>query len=250
MITVIVPVHNEAANIAPLLAKIADAAKTAPVTEIIYVDDASTDETPAALAAACAAHPLLRVIRHGERCGQSAALWTGIAAAKNPLVATLDGDGQNDPGDVAKLYTQYRAAGEGRVMVAGQREKRHDNLVRRLSSRVANKVRSAMLRDGVRDTGCSLKLFRREDFLQLPRMNHLHRFLPALMQREGVRVVLCDVGHFPRAHGVSKYGTWDRLWVGIADLWGVRWLQSRAFRQVEIAEVTKGKKDARTVDAA
>lgn len=250
MITIVIPVHNEADNIAPLMDKIAAAAKAAPITEVIYVDDGSTDGTPAALAAACAAHKMLRVIRHGGKCGQSAALWTGIAAAKNPLIATLDGDGQNDPADIAKLYERYKAAGEGQVMVAGQREKRHDNAVRRISSRVANKVRSALLKDGVRDTGCSLKLFRRGDFLMLPRMNHLHRFLPALMQREGVTVALCDVGHFPRAHGVSKYGMWDRLWVGIADLFGVRWLQARAFKRVETSEVTKGKSDDRIVDAA
>lgn len=250
MITIVIPVHNEAANIAPLMDKIAAAAKASPVTEVIYVDDGSTDGTPGALDAACAAHKFLRVIRHGGKCGQSAALWTGIAAAKNPLVVTIDGDGQNDPADIAKLYAQYCIAGEGRVMVAGQREKRHDNIVRRLSSRIANKVRSAILKDGVRDTGCSLKLFRRDDFLLLPRMNHLHRFLPALMQREGVKVTLCDVGHFPRAHGVSKYGMWDRLWVGIADLFGVRWLQARAFRRVDITETTKGQKNDRVVDAA
>lgn len=250
MITVIVPVHNEADNVIPLVEKIAAAAGTAPITEVIYIDDGSTDGTPAALDKACAAHKFLRVIRHGGKCGQSAALWTGIAAARNKLIATLDGDGQNDPADIAKLYEQYLAAGQGRVMVAGQREKRHDNIVRRLSSRIANKARSALLRDGVRDTGCSLKLFTRDDFLLLPRMNHLHRFLPALMQREGVRVVLCDVSHHPRAHGVSKYGMWDRLWVGIADLFGVRWLQSRAFKRVEVTEVTKGKTNDRVVDAA
>ena len=250
MITVIIPVHNEADNIAPLMDKIAAAAKGAPITEVVYVDDGSTDGTPAALDRACAAHKFLRVVRHGGKCGQSAALWTGIAAAKNKLIATLDGDGQNDPADIAKLYEQYLAAGAGRVMVAGQREKRHDNLVRRLSSRIANRVRSALLKDGVRDTGCSLKLFTRDDFLMLPRMNHLHRFLPALMQREGVTVALCDVSHHPRAHGVSKYGMWDRLWVGIADLFGVRWLQSRAFKRVETVEVTKGKSNDRVVDAA
>jgi len=241
MITVVVPVHNEVANIEPLLDKIATATQTVPITEVIYVDDCSRDGTPAVLEKACAAYPFLRVICHRGRCGQSAALWTGISHAQNGIIVTLDGDGQNDPVDIAKIYDQYCVAGAGRVMVAGQRKKRHDNVVRRVSSRIANRVRSSLLKDGVRDAGCSLKLFRRDDFLMLPRMNHLHRFLHVLMQREGVTVVLCDVVHHPRRHGVSKYGVWNRLWVGIVDLFGVRWLQRRAFDPVDIAEVTKGK---------
>jgi dolichol-phosphate mannosyltransferase len=253
MITIVVPVHNEADNIFPLMEKITEAAKTAPITEVIYVDDGSTDATPEKLSEAAAKHKMLRVLRHSVKSGQSAGLWTGISHARNGLIVTLDGDGQNDPADIALLYDAYQHAfieRAGRIMVAGQREKRHDSRVRRMSSRIANKVRSRMLSDGVRDTGCSLKLFTRDDFLMLPRMNHLHRFLPALMMREGVRVVLRDVSHSPRLHGASKYGTWDRLWVGIADLFGVRWLQSRAFCVTEISEITRSKANERVSDAA
>jgi dolichol-phosphate mannosyltransferase len=238
MITVVVPVMNEESNIAPLLKEIDAAAKTCPISEILYVDDGSSDRTYDALLAEKARYPALRVLRHSRRSGQSAALWTGVHAAGNELVVTLDGDGQNDPADISRLYGLYAAQprAAGGVMIAGERARRHDNLVRRLSSRWANGIRAAILKDKTRDTGCSLKLFRRGDYLALPYFNHMHRFLPALMLRGGVRVVHVPVSHRPRGAGTSKYGTLDRLFVSVSDLCGVRWLQKRANPQPEIYE--------------
>lgn len=237
MITVVVPVMNEEKNIEPLLREII--AVDAPISEIIYVDDGSTDHTHDILKSLRREHVALRIIKHEKRSGQSAALWTGIKAAGNNLIATLDGDGQNDPADIALLYKVYQksqATNSGRVMVAGQRRKRRDSLAKRLSSRFANKLRSCLLKDQTRDTGCSLKLFRRHDYLALPYFNHMHRFLPALMIREGVKIVHVDVSHRPRTSGVSKYGTFDRALVGVSDLVGVRWLQTRAPSHTEIYE--------------
>lgn len=228
MITVVVPVMNEEKNIEPLIKEIS--AANAPISEIIYVDDGSTDSTLKILQSLRIKHPYLRVIRHAKRSGQSSALWTGIRAAGNDLIATLDGDGQNDPADIALLYRAYQDEAlryNRRIMVAGQRIKRHDSLAKRLSSRFANKLRSWVLQDNTRDTGCALKFFRRHDYLSLPYFNHMHRFLPALMMREGIRIVHVDVRHRPRTNGVSKYGTLDRALVGISDLMGVRWLQKR-----------------------
>lgn len=239
MITVIVPVMNEEDNLESLLAEIDAASKTTPISEIIYVDDGSTDNSFALLQSLRDRYAALRVIRHDRRAGQSAALWTGIKAAGNTLIATLDGDGQNDPADIALVYKAYQDAlpihGE-KVMVAGQRKKRQDSLVKRLSSRIANKIRSGLLKDGTRDTGCALKFFRRRDYLDLPYFNHMHRFLPALMIREGAAIVHVDVSHRPRTKGASKYGTIDRLMVGITDLLGVRWLQTRGPAHVHAVE--------------
>lgn len=228
MITVVVPVLNEEKNIEPLIAEISST--QAPVSEIIYVDDGSTDQTLSILKSLRCRYPALRIIRHDKRSGQSSALWTGIKAAGNDLIATLDGDGQNDPADIALVYKAYEKtmpACNGRVMVAGQRIKRQDSVAKKLSSRFANRLRSRMLKDSTRDTGCSLKMFRRRDYLDLPYFNHMHRFLPALMIRNGVKIVHVDVSHRPRTSGVSKYGTLDRALVGISDLLGVRWLQMR-----------------------
>lgn len=237
MITVVVPVLNEEENIEPLIREISAAA--APVSEIIYVDDGSTDQTLAILKSLRHKYPALRIIRHSTKSGQSSALWTGIKAAGNDLIATLDGDGQNDPADIALVYKAYKEAlpaREGRIMVAGQRKKRQDSFAKRISSRFANKLRSSLLKDQTRDTGCSLKLFRRRDYLALPYFNHMHRFLPALMIREGVKIVHVDVSHRPRTSGVSKYGTLDRALVGISDLIGVRWLQMRGPANLHIHE--------------
>lgn len=237
MITVVVPVMNEEKNIEPLIKEIS--AADAPISEIIYVDDGSTDQTPEVLKALRFKYPALRVIRHNVKSGQSSALWTGIKAAGNDLIATLDGDGQNDPADIALVYKAYadaRCGKDGRIMVAGQRKKRQDSLTKRLSSRFANKLRSTILKDQTRDTGCSLKLFRRNDYLALPYFNHMHRFLPALMIREGVKIVHVDVSHRPRTSGISKYGTLDRALVGVSDLIGVRWLQTRAPANINIHE--------------
>ena len=239
-VSVVVPVYNEMDCIGPLVAEIDTAARDFPLTEIVVVDDCSDDRTPSVLQELKSKYPKLRVIRHAERSGQSTGLWTGISHAMGQLIVTLDGDGQNNPADIPLLYKQYESTAANmntrRVLVAGQRIKRQDNNVRKISSRIANKVRAFMLKDGVRDTGCSLKLFRREDFLSLPFFNHLHRYIPALMLARGVQLTLVDVSHRPRLQGVSKYGLWDRLWVGIADLFGVRWLLSRTKPVIKVTE--------------
>lgn len=230
MISVVVPVYNEAENIAPLVAEIAALKNRVPLGEIIYVDDGSSDHTLQELARIQPIEPLLRVIRQSPRSGQSCATWTGVRAATQPIVVTLDGDGQNDPEGIVAMFATFmeKATHTPHVMVAGQRARREDNLMRKISSRTANRVRSAILKDGVSDTGCALKMFRRDDYLALPYFNHMHRFLAALMQRQGVVVALSPVRHRPRTRGISKYGVMNRLWVGIVDLAGVRWLQSRA----------------------
>ena len=228
------PVKNEAGNIMPLIAEIRAALAGGPGFEIVYVDDGSTDETPGQLAAARLVAPELRVVTHRMSCGQSAALRTGVMNAKGTLIATLDGDGQNDPADLPRLIAEFLnpASAIELGMIAGQRVKRNDTLIRRWSSRIANKVRASMLKDDTPDTGCGLKLFAREAFLRLPYFDHMHRFLPALMKREGYVVGLEAVGHRPRLSGRSKYGINNRLWVGIVDLFGVYWLQRRMRRPV------------------
>lgn len=248
MISVIIPVHNEQDNIVSLLSEIERAALAAPISEVIYIDDASTDKTPQILKQARERFPFLRVIRHSVRSGQSAAFMTGARAAGNAILVFMDGDGQNDPADVAKLLAAYQTASNKnrKVMVAGQRQKRQDNALRRISSRLANRIRSWLLKDGTRDTGCSLKLIGREDYLRLPFFNHMHRFLPALLIRDQVQIMHVDVSHRPRQAGVSKYGFWNRFWVGILDLLGVKWLMMRAlppdYNATEIIEISDQEK--------
>jgi dolichol-phosphate mannosyltransferase len=198
--------------------------------EVLTVDDGSTDATPARLAEATRAYPRLRVVRHARSCGQSTALHTGVRYARGAWVATLDGDGQNDPADVPRLLAIARdpAAPAGLHLVTGRRRRRHDSVLRRLSSGVANRVRAALLHDETPDTGCGLKVFRRDAFLALPYFDHMHRFLPALILRAGGRVLSVPVAHRPRLHGRSHYGVGNRLWVGIVDLLGVMWLLRRA----------------------
>ncbi|MCD8494196.1 MAG: glycosyltransferase family 2 protein [Alphaproteobacteria bacterium] len=229
MLSVIVPVYNEQDNIQPLIEEIVAVSNRAGVSEIVYVDDGSTDGTPAILEDIKKTTPLLRVIRHKVRAGQSAAFLSGVQAAHGKLIVLMDGDGQNDPRDIETLLQAYNAHANQneKRMVAGQRAKRQDNMIRKISSRLANKIRAAMLKDGIRDTGCSLKLIRREDYLSLPYFNHMHRYLPALLIRDHVQILTADVSHRPRERGVSKYGFWDRLWVGVYDLIGVRWLLQR-----------------------
>jgi glycosyltransferase involved in cell wall biosynthesis len=228
-LAVVVPVKNEAENVAPLVAEIEAALEGVVDYELIYVDDGSGDATAARLAEARAARPRLRVLRHARSCGQSTAIRSGVRAARAPLIATLDGDGQNDPADIPALLAVMRAAPDAaRLLVTGQRLRRRDSWLKRISSRVANAVRGALLGDGTPDTGCGLKLFRRDAFLELPYFDHMHRFLPALMIRAGGRVVSVPVRHRPRERGRSNYGTLDRLWVGMIDLAGVAWLQRRA----------------------
>ena len=236
--TVVIPAYNEEC-IGPLLLEVIGACRQLPVREIIVVDDGSTDQTSERAIAASGESNMLRIVRHSRRRGQSRALLTGIRAASEDLIVTLDADGQNDPADFAKLFAAYVSgqAQTTRMLIAGQRLDRRDPLVRRLSSRIANCVRATLLDDNVRDTGCSLKLFRRQDFLELPFFDHIHRFIPAMMKASGIKVVLVDVSHRPRTAGLSKYAVWDRLWVGIHDLIGVRWLMKRQVANVELEDV-------------
>jgi glycosyltransferase involved in cell wall biosynthesis len=236
-VSIVVPVKNEARNIAPLVAEISAALAGSPSFEIVYVDDGSTDATPAAIAALRADRPWLRQIRHALSCGQSAAVRTGVRHAKAPVVVTLDGDGQNDPAFIPALI-QALAAGEPRIgLIAGQRVARQATGFKQFQSRIANKVRAAILRDGTRDSGCGLKAFRRDLFLALPYFDGLHRFLPALIRREGYEIGYVDVVDRPRREGVSNYGMWDRLWIGILDLAGVWWLIRRRRRVPEATEI-------------
>jgi dolichol-phosphate mannosyltransferase len=240
LISVVVPVRNEAENILPLIAEIRAVLAALPA-EIVYVDDGSTDATPAQLSLA-AALPGTRLVRrrHRTSCGQSAAVLTGVRAATGYWIATLDGDGQNDPADLPALLARAReleSAADGPLLIAGRRTHRQDTRVKQLSSRIANAVRARMLGDATADSGCGLKLFARAAFLELPAFDHMHRFLPALFIRAGGRVVSVPVRHRPRTHGRSNYGTFDRLWVGLFDLAGVAWLQRRWRRpQVEIPD--------------
>jgi dolichol-phosphate mannosyltransferase len=227
-LSVVVPVYNEAENIATLVGEIRAALQGRLTYEIVYVDDCSSDGTIAALKAAAAGHDDLRIVRHGSRSGQSTAVRTGVKAARAPWIATLDGDGQNDPADIPALWQAKEDRAGERVLIAGHRQKRQDVWSKRISSRIANGVRQRLLQDSTPDTGCGLKLFARDAFLEMPYFDHMHRFLAALMIRQGGRVVSVPVRHRPRLRGTSKYGVFDRLWVGITDLFGVMWLQRRS----------------------
>ena len=236
-ISVVVPVRNEAGNIAPLVAEIA-AALQGRAFEIVYVDDGSMDTTADELRGLMAQHPWLRQIRHAQSCGQSAAVRSGVAAARAPIVATLDGDGQNDPAYLPALIAALEAGAPRLGLIAGQRVGRKSTGFKRLQSRIANGVRSAVLKDGTRDTGCGLKAFPRDVFLALPYFDGLHRFLPALVRRDGFGVGYVDVVDRPRRHGTSNYGFFDRLWIGILDLAGVWWLIRRKKRSPQSEEIT------------
>jgi len=237
-VSIVVPVRNEAGNVAPLVEEIRLALAAFEPIEVIYVNDGSQDDTGAELATLMKTRPWLRQLRHETSCGQSAAVRSGVAAARAPVCATLDGDGQNDPAFLPALITALeRDPGLG--LVAGQRVGRKDTPFKRLQSRVANGVRKAVLRDGTRDTGCGLKGFRREAFLGLPYFDGLHRFLPALIARDGFRIAYVEVVDRPRRSGVSNYGMWDRLWVGIIDLAGVWWLIRRRRRVPRVTEVER-----------
>jgi len=228
-LSVVVPVKNEQDNVEPLVREIAAALSGNTTFEIIYIDDGSTDATQACLQALKTEFPMLRVIRHRESCGQSRAVTTGVTAARYEWIATLDGDGQNDPADIQALLAKLTDPTQPKnlELLAGWRAKRIDTFLRRLSSKVANGVRSRLLKDNTPDTGCGLKVFARETFLQLPNFDHVHRFLPALVMRNGGAVVSVPVHHRARERGTSKYGIHNRLWVGIVDLFGVAWLQRR-----------------------
>jgi dolichol-phosphate mannosyltransferase len=229
--SLVVPVRNEQDNVLPLLEEIHAALQESGEFEVIYVDDGSTDATRARLTEALSRFPKLRVLVHGERCGQSAALVTGFRAARGEWIVTLDGDGQNDPADIAKLLAAREQAGRADLhLICGTRTRRQDAPLKRVASRVANFVRSRLLGDATPDTGCGLKLILRSAALELPAFDHMHRFLPALVRRSGGATVSVAVGHRPRRSGRSHYGVLDRLWIGIADLLGVLWLKRRALR--------------------
>jgi len=242
-ISVVVPVHNESGNVVALLDEIQTALQGVAAFEAVFVDDLSTDATADILLEYARTHAWLVVMQHRNNCGQSTAVRTGVRAARGPVVVTLDGDGQNDPADIPALLARWRklrddSAVPGPVLIAGWRAKRLDTWVRRLSSRIANQVRSRLLGDATPDAGCGLKLFARDDFLDMPYFDHMHRFLPALFRRAGGTVESVRVTHRNRAHGQSHYGIGNRLWVGLVDILGVIWLQRRA-KVAKVAQVQR-----------
>lgn len=225
-LSVIIPVYNEVDNVELLFHEVVAALPFDRfIFEVIFVDDGSTDGTIACLQSLASKNPNLRLVCHKHNYGQSAAIVSGARAARYSMIATLDGDGQNDPADIPLLFDKLADAN---TVVLGNRKKRDDNAIRKVSSRIGNGIRQRILKDECPDTGCSLKLFPREAFLMLPHFNHLHRFLPALFKRAGYKLVNVSVNHRPRWHGVSKYGVMNRLFVGIHDLIGVRWLLKRS----------------------
>lgn len=240
-LSVVIPMYNEAECAVDLVREIDAALDGKLEYEVVVADDGSSDGTFEALTAAQSELPRLRVVRHARNAGQSAAIVSGVRAARAPWIATLDGDGQNDPADIPALFAlvRERTDPDAPLLVAGTRRKRNDTWLRRLSSRVANGVRQGFLRDECPDTGCGLKVFPRDVFLRLPHFNHLHRFMPALFRRAGVPIVNLSVNHRPRERGCSKYGVGNRLWVGIVDLFGVMWLQRRPV-DVPLAEQPVG----------
>jgi glycosyltransferase involved in cell wall biosynthesis len=238
-VSIVVPVRNEAGNVAPLVAEIATALGQGASFELVYVNDGSTDGTEAELTALMGSRPWLRQIKHATSCGQSAAVRSGVLHARARIIVTLDGDGQNDPVFIPALLAALTAGGPRIGLVAGQRVGRQATGFKKFQSRLANMVRGAVLRDGTRDTGCGLKAFRRDLFLALPYFDGLHRFLPALVRREGYDIGYVDVVDRPRHAGTSNYGMWDRLWIGILDLGGVWWLISRRRRVPQVSEVNR-----------
>jgi glycosyltransferase involved in cell wall biosynthesis len=236
-LSIVIPVRNEAANVAPLIAEIRAALDGRLDYEIVMVDDASEDATSAGIKAAKAGFPRLRLVRHKSRAGQSAAIRSGIREARADWIATLDGDGQNDPADIPRLWEVARSASAAPpLLVVGMRLKRRDSWLKRLASRIANSVRGGLLGDGTPDSGCGLKLMPRRLYLDLPSFDHNHRFLPALVLRQGGRVQSVAVNHRPRERGRSNYKVLDRLWIGIVDLAGVLWLKRRAINPETVEE--------------
>jgi dolichol-phosphate mannosyltransferase len=236
-LSVVVPLKDEAENVGSLAREIVRAVGREDV-EILFVDDGSADETPSRLLELKSEFPMLRIIRHSRNAGQSRALRSGVRAARAGIVVTLDGDGQNDPADIPKVLAPFHAeTGTSHIgMASGVRVRRRDSLRKRLASLLANRFRRWMLKDGASDIGCGLKAFRRDAYLALPYFDHMHRYLAALMQREGYEVRFIEVGHRKRMHGKSKYGIWDRLVVGLQDVFGVLWLKKRFRDAVEVTE--------------
>ena len=228
-LSVVIPVKNEAENIAALVGEVCETLDGLVEYEILYVDDGSTDSTVAEISRLAGKIPQIRLLRHTRNCGQSAAIRTGVRAAQAAWIATLDGDGQNDPADISTLWRLARqASADPPILIVGHRARRRDSSSKRWASGIANAVRGRVLGDRTPDTGCGLKLFPRALFLDLPYFDHMHRFLPALVLREGGAVRSVPINHRPRRRGKSKYGIFDRLGVGIIDLFGVMWLQHRA----------------------
>ena len=241
-ISIVVPAFNEVDNMFTLIEEIELAMSAALAFEIIYVIDGSSDVSPETIERALQQFHSLRVIIHRECYGQSTAIRTGIKYAIYPLIATLDGDGQNDPADIPRLYdifTEQQQTSPALWMVAGWRQTRLDSKWRVFSSKVANAIRGTLLDDNTPDTGCGLKVFLRDKFMELPYFDHMHRFLPALIIRAGGKVISAPVNHRSRERGVSKYGTWGRLWVGIIDIMGMIWLIRRA-KQAITEEIKHG----------
>ncbi len=245
-VSIVVPVRNEQGNLATLIGEIEAALSSHAPFEIIYVNDGSNDGTAAELARLAQSRRHLRVLTHAKSCGQSAAVRTGVRAARSDVIVTLDGDGQNDPTFIPGMLAKLAEEGRSWGLVQGQRKGRKDTGFKKLQSRVANGVRSWALRDGTRDTGCGLKCFPREVYLSLPYFDALHRFMPALVRREGHSIAYVDVVDRPRQTGVSNYGFFDRLWVGIIDLAGVRWLIRRR-RSVPVVTETVVEGSARAL---
>lgn len=237
-LSVVVPVKDEADNIAPLANEIASALAGESSHEIVFVDDGSSDATAQVLKRLKGKIPTLRIIQHGRNMGQSRAVRTGVRAAMGAIVVVLDGDGQNDPADIPRLIAPFREADAEKIgLVQGQRTRRQDSLKKKIASRLANGIRRQLLHDNATDVGCGLKAFRRDAFLALPYFDHMHRYMVSLMMREGYEVRFVDVRHRPRLHGRSKYGVLDRLAAGVYDLFGVRWLQRRYRGAVETQEL-------------
>ena len=237
-LSIVIPVKNEADNVASLVGEIRAALEGLVAYEILYVDDGSDDATASEISRLAGTAPQMRLLRHARSYGQSAAISTGVHAARGAWIATLDGDGQNDPADLpAMWHLAQQASPSLPLLIAGYRERRQDSWSKRVASRIANTIRAQLLGDRTPDTGCGLKLFPRSLFLDLPYFDHMHRFLPALVLREGGTVVSVAVNHRPRHKGMSKYGVFDRLGVGIIDLVGVMWLQRRAGRPHPFHEV-------------
>ena len=226
--SVVIPARNEAQNVEPIVTELADVLEGRSY-EIVYIDDGSTDETFSELVRVRAALPQLRVIRLDSSVGQSTAIWTGVSASEGRLIVTLDADGQNDPRDIPTLLdAAEQFPRDGHFCIAGYRKNRRDTRWKRFQSRFANRIRAALLRDGTPDTGCALKVIPRRTFLRLPYFDHMHRFLPALIKRQGGTVVVVEVNHRERMAGSSKYTMLNRAFVGLVDMLGVMWLQRRA----------------------
>jgi dolichol-phosphate mannosyltransferase len=232
-LSVVIPVQNEQENIQLLIDEVRQALDDAIDYELIYVNDGSDDATLDILKQNQAENTRLRIFSHATGVGQSTAVRTGVQNSRSPVIATLDGDGQNDPADIPALYQAlHEQSGTGVVLVNGYRKKRRDTAIKRVSSRLANAIRSGLLDDETPDTGCGLKVFSRDAYLEIPFFDHLHRFLPAMMINGGGKVISVEVNHRERQGGESHYGFFDRLWVGIFDLMGVIWLKSRTTHPV------------------